>query len=126
MGVKSPSDMPATFGQLFNARDRDGLLGLYAEDGMLTIDGGASAHGKTAIAEMLAPMLDGPLQISTECGACHENGDTAVVRTDWTLTGLDGEVAMTGSSAEVLRRQADGQWRFVIDDATFSSRSCQS
>jgi hypothetical protein len=29
---------------------------------------------------------------------------------------------MAGSSSEVLRRGADGRWRFVIDDATFSSR----
>ncbi len=126
MGVKSPSDMSETFGNLFNARDRDGLLDLYVDDGMLTIDGETSARGKTAIGEMMAPMLDGPLKISTKCASCHENGDTAIVRTDWILTEQDGSVAMSGSSAEVLRRESDGQWRFVIDDATFSSRSDQS
>ncbi len=123
MGVKSPSDMSETFGNLFNARDRDGLLDLYVEDGMLTIDGETSARGKTAVGEMIAPLLDGPLKISTKCACCHVNGDSAVVRTDWILTEPDGSVAMTGSSAEVLRREADGRWRFVIDDATFSSRS---
>ncbi len=123
MGVKSPSDISETFGNLFNARDREGLLDLYVADGMLTIDGEATARGGTAIGEMMAEMLDGPLTISTRCASCHENGDTALVRTDWTLTAPDGSVAMTGSSAEVLRREADGQWRFIIDDATFSSRS---
>lgn len=126
MGVNSPSEMSETFGRLFNARDRDGLLDLYVEDGVLTIDGDASARGKQAIGEMLAPMLDGPLKVETRCATCHENGDTAIVRTDWVLTEPGGAVAMTGSSAEVLRREADGQWRFVIDDATFSSRSDQS
>ena len=71
----------------------------------------------------MAPLLDGPLKISMKCVCCHENGDTAVVRTDWVLNAPDGSVAMAGSSAEVLRHEADGQWRFVIDDATFSSRS---
>ena len=126
MGVKSPAEMSETFGRLFNARDKDGLLGLYAEGGVLTIDGEASAVGKDAIGEMLAPMLDGPLTISAQCGACHENGDTAIVRTDWVLSAPDGSVAMSGSSAEVLARQADGLWRFVIDDATFASRPAQS
>ncbi len=97
MGVKSPSDMSETFGILFNARDRDGLLDLYVDDGMLTIDGETSARGKTAIGEMMAPLLDGPLKISTKCASCHENGDTAIVRTDWILTEPDGSVAMAGS-----------------------------
>ncbi len=67
MGVNSPSDMSETFGKFFNARDREGLLDLYVEDGMLTIDGETSARGKTAIGEMIAPLLDGPLKISTKC-----------------------------------------------------------
>ena len=123
MGVKSPSDISAAFGTFFNGRDRDGLLDLYAEDALLTIDGETSARGKTAIGEMMAPLLDGPLKISMKCVCCHENGDTAVVRTDWVLNEPDGSVAMAGSSAEVLRHEADGQWRFLIDDATFASRS---
>ncbi len=122
MGVKSPGDMPETFGRLFNDRDKDGLLGLYTEDGTLTIDGAETARGKDAVDAMLDPMLDSPLRIATQCACAWENGDTALVRTDWVLTEPDGTVAMTGSSAEVLRREADGLWRFVIDDATFSSR----
>jgi ketosteroid isomerase-like protein len=108
MGVKTPSDMSETFGNLFNARDRNGLLDLYVDDGMLTIDGESSAYGKAAIGEMMAPMLDSPLKISTKCAFSHENGDTAIVRTDWILTEPYGSVAMTGSSAEVLRRDSDG------------------
>lgn len=123
MGVNSPTEISETFGNLFNARDREGLLDLYVADGVLTIDGEASAQGGAAIGEMMAEMLDGPLTISTKCATCHENGDTALVRTDWVLTAPDGSVAMTGSSAEVLVRGADGQWRFIIDDATFSSRT---
>jgi ketosteroid isomerase-like protein len=75
---------------------------------------------------MTAPMLEGPLKIAARCSTCHENGGTAVVRTDWTLTAPDGTAAMQGGSAEVLRRGADGRWRFVIDDATFSSRPGES
>ncbi|MCW5774165.1 MAG: SgcJ/EcaC family oxidoreductase [Rhodospirillaceae bacterium] len=123
MGVAAPSDMSATFARLFNARDTQGLLGLYSEDAVLTIDGAEIARGHAAIAAMMGPMMDGPLKLDARCGACHENGDTAVVRTDWVLRGPDGAAAMTGASAEVLRRGGDGRWRFVIDDATFSSRA---
>lgn len=125
MGVNSPSEMPERFVALFNARDRRGLLDLYDEGAMLTIDGETAARGKAAIGEMMAPMLDGPLKVAGRCASCHENGELAMVRTDWTFTAPDGSVAMSGASAELLRRGADGSWRFVIDDATFSSRPRQ-
>src|SRR5690606_21686354 len=118
-----PADMSATFGSMFNARDRAGLLGLYHEDAVLTIDGAQMAKGKDAIAAMMATMLDSPLTIDARCTACHVSGDLAIVRTDWVLKGPDGAVAMQGASAEVLRPGADGLWRLAIDDATFSSRS---
>ena len=125
MGVKSPADMSATFAKLFNARDKAGLVALYDENAVLTIDGAATARGHTAIAAMMAPMFESPLKIAARCSTCHENGDTAVVRTDWILTAPDGSAAMQGGSAEVLRRGGDGRWRFVIDDATFSSRAAK-
>ena len=126
MGVKSPGEMSATFAKLFNARDKAGLLALYADSAVLTIDGAQTARGHAAIGTMMAPMLDGPLKIAARCSTCHENGDTAIVRTDWTLTAPDGSIAMQGASAEVLRRGGDNRWRFVIDDATFSSRPGKS
>ena len=43
----------------------------------------------------------------------------ALVTTEWSFsgTGSDGEhVDMTANSADVLRQQPDGTWRFVIDN----------
>ena len=48
-----------------------------------------------------------------------EASDLALVATVWSFagTGPDGEpVALAAKSADVLRRQADGSWRFVIDN----------
>ena len=126
MGVKSPADMSATFAKLFNARDKTALAALYEQNAVLTIDGAEVARGHAAIAAMMAPMFESPLKLTGRCSTCHESGDTAVVRTDWTLTAPDGSTAMQGASAEVLRRGADGRWRFVIDDATFSSRPAKA
>lgn len=122
MTVAAPADMPATFARLFNARDLAGLVRLYTEDAVLTIDGATVARGHGEIERMIVPLLSGPLQIAIRCATCHERGDVALVRSDWTLIGPDGGVAMAGASAEVLRRGADGGWRFLIDDACFASR----
>jgi ketosteroid isomerase-like protein len=48
-----------------------------------------------------------------------EAGDLALVAGNWSFTGTapDGTaVTLTGNNADVLRRQPDGSWRFVIDN----------
>jgi uncharacterized protein (TIGR02246 family) len=122
MGVKQPKEISEAFGRLFNGRDKGALLDLYAADAILTIDGAVTARGKAEIDKTISTFLDGPLMIAIKCASCHQAGDIAIVRSDWKLTAPDGSVAMAGSSAEVLRRDSDGQWRFAIDDATFASR----
>lgn len=45
-------------------------------------------------------------------------GDVALVQNDWSMTGTapDGStVTQGGRSADVVRLQADGNWRVLID-----------
>jgi uncharacterized protein (TIGR02246 family) len=122
MGVRKPEDISEMFGAYFNKRDKAALLALYIDTAILTIDGTAVARGKAEIDAMVTPFFQGPLKIAIKCVCCHQQGDTALVRSDWKLTGPDGAMAMAGSSAEVLRKGADGLWRFIVDDASFASR----
>ncbi len=46
-------------------------------------------------------------------------GDTALVIGNWTLTGRDADgndIDIGGRYADVVRRQPDGSWLFVIDN----------
>lgn len=48
-----------------------------------------------------------------------KTSDLALVTTEWSFcgTGPDGKpVNMTSKSADALREQSDGTWRFVIDN----------
>ena len=48
-----------------------------------------------------------------------ENGDIALLNSQWQVTGTDPEgnaVSMSGNGSEVVRRQADGSWKFIIDN----------
>ena len=45
--------------------------------------------------------------------------DLALVYNEWSMSakGRDGKpIVRTGKAVEVVRRQADGTWRFAIDD----------
>lgn len=48
-------------------------------------------------------------------GKAFEAGDRALVYWSWTMDFPDGRAA-AGATAEVLRKAADGTWRFVIDN----------
>lgn len=121
MGVKRPEDISAEFGRRYNARDAAGLLELYHEDAVFTLDGVTIARGKAEIAVAQAPFLAAPFKIEIICECCHVASDTALVCSAWTLAGPEGP-AQRGRSAEVLTRGGDGLWRFQIDDASYASR----
>jgi ketosteroid isomerase-like protein len=52
------------------------------------------------------------------------SGDTALVVGNWTLTGSDpegNEIDTGGRFADIVRRQPDGSWLFVIDNPNGTS-----
>jgi ketosteroid isomerase-like protein len=61
-----------------------------------------------------------PEQIHQLFESAFNAGDLAYLSNAWSLngTGPDGNpVALGATTAEVARRQADGTWRYVIDNA---------
>jgi uncharacterized protein (TIGR02246 family) len=123
MGVASPELMNSVFAERFNARDKAGLLDLYTPDAVFTFDGEAKAVGLEQIEGALAGFLSAPLKFSGSFVSVYVSGDTALTRMKWELYNEAEGTTSTGVSAEVLRRCADGKWRFQIDDATGGSRT---
>jgi uncharacterized protein (TIGR02246 family) len=102
-----------------NEGDVDAALALYEPDAAFVPEPGTIVHGLDAIRQALErfaalePTLTGAIQKVVEADG------TALVRNRWTLTGTapDGvPIELAGLSADVLRRQADGSWRVLIDD----------
>ncbi|HZH26903.1 MAG TPA: nuclear transport factor 2 family protein [Azospirillaceae bacterium] len=118
MKVTQPGQMNDAFARAFNSRNIDELLTLYEPDAVLRVDGtDRTLAGVDAIAGELKQLLQVPGTMTSKNNFCVELGDLALLRADWELAGPDGTIVVAGSSAEVVRRQADGTWLYVIDHA---------
>ncbi|MFD9898760.1 YybH family protein [Mesorhizobium sp. NPDC059025] len=116
--VYQPAEMNGAFAAARNAGDLDELLSLYEDDAQLLVDAsGASLTGKVAIAMELQKLIELPGMMASNNTFCVEHGDLALLRADFTLTDGKGFVIYSGFTAEIIRKQADGSWRYMIDHA---------
>ena len=109
-----PQDLHRQVEDAFNAGDVDALVALYEPDARMLRDDGTAAEGLDAIREIWAGFvaLGGRIAMTTRFAV--EAGDVALLSNAWTWTadGMDGGAV----TSEVARRQADGTWRYVIDN----------
>lgn len=115
MGVARPGDVNAAFADAFNRRDLDALLGLYDPAGAVVEMDGTLSVGCDRIRHHLERLLElGGTMESLNLTAV-EHGDVALVTAEWTITDAKVASTMRGRSSEVLRRQPDGTWAYLID-----------
>ena len=120
MPAASPEQLHRRFEEAFNAGDLDALLALYEPDAVLIPEPGVVAHGLDQIGPALQGFLDigGTMKLDTK--EVVTVGDLAYLMNRWSLTATneDGSPLDMGAvTAEVARRQADGSWLYVIDNA---------
>jgi uncharacterized protein (TIGR02246 family) len=121
MPAMEPEQMHGLFEEAFNAGDLEALMALYEPDAALVPQPGALAEGTAAIRESLQWFLDRRGRITLDTKLVLRVGDLAYLANRWSLSGgtmPDGSPAELGAAtAEVARRQPDGAWLYVIDNA---------
>jgi uncharacterized protein (TIGR02246 family) len=119
MSAPSPEAIHRAFTTAFNAGDIAALLALFEPDASIAPAPGEVVTGLDAIREALSGFLALKGQMSIETLRVIPSGDVALLHGMWLLTGTgpDGSpLELAGRNTEVVRRQADGSWRFVVDN----------
>jgi uncharacterized protein (TIGR02246 family) len=102
-----------------NTGNYDLLLSLYEPGAAFATRPGKLAHGLGDICQALDGFIALNGKLDLEVKRVLQVGDLALVAGQWSFTGTapDGEpVKLEARNADVLRRQADGSWRFAIDN----------
>ncbi len=126
--ASAPTDVPTDdlarqnelFLRAFNSGDHAAIELMYESDAISVWSPGeqpVSGDARRAnVAEFLAMGL--PMVASTR--HTYVNGDIALLIVDWTIEGTTraGEdVSLSGTGTDIMRRGADGRWRYIIDNA---------
>jgi ketosteroid isomerase-like protein len=118
-GTATPEQVLASIVDGINTGNLDALLTLYESKAAFATEPGSLAHGLSGIRDGLTGFIAMKGTLDLNVTRVLEAGGLALVVGVWSFagTGPDGQpVRLTGHNADVLRRQPDGSWRFVIDN----------
>jgi uncharacterized protein (TIGR02246 family) len=118
-GKMTPEEVLNSVIDGINAGDLDSLMTLYEPLACFASQPGQLAKSPDGIRESLRGFIDMNGKLDLKVKRVLRASDLALVTTEWSFsgTGSNGKhVDISANSADVLRQQPDGTWRFVIDN----------
>lgn len=112
--ARTPQELHQALAAAYNRKDVDGLLALFEPDASLVPRPGQLARGTDEIRRALADFVELGGSMRVEKVHVVEAGAAALSRTVWSIS-HGGRTSVQANGSEVVRRQADGSWRFVVD-----------
>ena len=119
MSTATPEQVLESIVDGINSGNLESLMPLYQSEAAFATRPGSLAHNAPGISEALTGFISMNGKLDLEVTRVLEVDDLALVIGTWSFdgTGPDGEaVRLEAKNADVLRRQTDGTWRFVIDN----------
>lgn len=120
MPARTPEECDHLLRDYLAAGSVDDIVTLYESDAVFITADRQRVSGHAQLREVMGVFASVRPQLTIDLTRVERRGDDlAVIYNDWTLTavGPDGaRIEQSGRAIEVIRRQADGTWRFAFDD----------
>jgi uncharacterized protein (TIGR02246 family) len=103
----------------FTSGNVDAMMELYAPEAVFVAKDGRTITDRTEIAAQFQRDMSLGLPLKTNVRHVFVANDTAQIIVDWSIHGRGphGEdVHLGGSASDIVRRGADGRWRYIIDN----------
>ncbi len=118
--ARAPEECDHLLGEYLAAGDIESIVQLYEPGATFVTQDREAKTGRDAIREAFAEIAGMKPRLQSNVFMTLRNGDDlAVLYNDWTMTVRtpDGQSQeMTGRAIEVVCKQADGTWKFAVDD----------
>ena len=119
MAARTPEQCDELFGRYVNEGNLEDLVALYEPQGTLVQQEGP-VTGTAALRKALSVLIEMRAKLTMNVvKTVHGGGDVVALYNDWSMTAKapDGsQIAINGKALELVRRQKDGSWLFIIDD----------
>ena len=115
----TPEDVINSVVEGINTGNLDALMTLYESDACFATQPGQLAKDPESVRQSLRSFIDLKGRLDLKVKRVFQASDLALVTTEWSFsgTGPDNKPAtMVSKSTDLLVQQADGTWRFVIDN----------
>jgi ketosteroid isomerase-like protein len=120
MPARKPEECDLLLIDAMHKGDVDAAVALYEPNATFVLDSGEVIKGQPAIREVAQGYIAMKPKFTQEVKALLSgDGDLALTSSTWSVSGIDADgkpFSTSGKSMEVVRRQGDGTWRFVIDN----------
>ena len=103
----------------FNSGKIEAMMDLYAPASVVVAKDGRTITDRTEIAAQFQRDMSLGLPLKANVRHVFVGDDTAQIVVDWSIDGKgpDGkDVHLGGSASDIVRRGADGRWRYIIDN----------
>lgn len=114
----TPEAVHQNYSEYFRTSDLEGLVSLYEPNAIVVGEEGEEIKGTAKIREMFTDAFKnkGTLKIETLSEYLLDN--IASIRVKWHMQAIDSEgneLDITNVASEVMRKQPDGNWLYIID-----------
>ena len=117
--AKTPEQAHYLFVQFFNEGNVEALLSLYDPNAILVSFPDPPVSGHAEIRKALEGFLAMKCRMVLNVDKVFSADGVGLLFSTWSLSGSDENgdpILVGGQTSDVVRRQADGSWLFVIDN----------